>query len=254
MAESGPFQDSYARIDSAQEAYNSLQSEVDKFMTGVVRKMLRGYDRKRGSYVVQLPPAIDALGEGYTVSGRPCVIFAQIVENLSSALDYIVFELSESRNPTPNKRGISFVIASKKELFDQQTKKRLKYLDERERDFVERLQPYHGNDVIRLLRDLTSGSKHRELTVLKQSGRLNIVLAARGTDKYAGWNVVPVDEQHSYFFRHDSFTVLLRGKYDAIKTVETLIEFTKFVVDSFRDQVCQGTALPDVRFSVSPTL
>ena len=211
------FQNSSDRIESAKDAHRRLRSEIDGFMDRIVRRMLYGYDPKRKSYVVKLPPARHAQGAGFTVSGRPNVTFSQIAENLRSALDYVVFELSEKRSPDLNRRDPQFVIATDKASFLRQSRKCLEHLDSRETAFVERLQPYHGNETLRALRNLTNNSKHRRLLSLEQSGSLEIALVDREKqEEFAEWNVVPVDDNHAFCYRRRDFALVLM-KYDAMR-------------------------------------
>ena len=103
-------------------------------------------------------PAADVM------TGRPRALVVDIVEDLRSALDYMVFELSALNAPDLNRRTPQFVITDTKREFDKISKTRLRYLTEEQKTgLIEKLQPFSGNPMLGILRDISGQSKHRRL-------------------------------------------------------------------------------------------
>ena len=135
--------DALARIGQAKENCISLAREMNEFLYKYVKGMVKGLDRESGSFVLQLRHPKES-----NVKGTPRVLVAQIVENLRTALDYMIFELSVLNEPNLNERTPQFVIADRKSDFERQAKRRLRYLTNEQKSFVEQLQPYHGNGML----------------------------------------------------------------------------------------------------------
>ena len=141
--------DAWARIDQAKENYYSLAREMNAFLYQYVKGMVKGFDRESGNFVIRLRHPKES-----NVTGTPRVLVAQIVENLRTALDYMIFELSVLNEPNLNERVTQFVIADSESDFERQAKRRLQHLTDEQKSFVEQIQPYHGNGMLALLREL----------------------------------------------------------------------------------------------------
>ena len=148
MHEAPPeLEDALARIDQAKENYISLAREMDEFLYNYVKGMVKGLDRKTGNFVLQLRRPKES-----NVRGKPRVLVTQIVENLRTALDYMIFELSVLNERELNERLPQFVVADSESDFERQAKRRLRYLTDEQKSFVEQIQPYRGNGMLALLR------------------------------------------------------------------------------------------------------
>ena len=134
-----------ARTEQAGENYASLAYELDEFLYEYVKGMIKPSGSDDESYALQLRHPDDSI-----VKGKPTVLVAQIAENLRTALDYAVFELSAMNQPNLNEKVPQFVIADSRASFDQQAKTRLRYLAPEQVDFVERLQPFNDNPLLAL--------------------------------------------------------------------------------------------------------
>ena len=144
---------------------------MQMFLYKYVEGMIQGLDPARGSLVVQLRKPQDSI-----VTGRPKVLSVQIIESVRSIFDYLVFELSAKNNTALDMRHSKFVIADDEAMFWKQAKFALKHLTDRERRFVEELQPYRGNSLLALIRDASNKSKHRRLLSVRDMTSLKIVL------------------------------------------------------------------------------
>ncbi len=101
--------------------YLSLADEMDKFLYEYVKGMIKGFDRKTGSFVLQMRTPEDS-----SVTGNPNVLVSQILEGLRAALDYSTFAMSKRNHSDLNERIPQFVIADSKTIFNQQAKSKLK--------------------------------------------------------------------------------------------------------------------------------
>ena len=219
--------DALARIEQAKENYISLTREMDEFLYRYVKGMVKGLDRKSGNFVVQLRHPKES-----NVTGPPKVLVAQIVENLRTALDYMIFELSVLNEPNLNERMPQFVIADSESEFNRQAKSRLRYLTEEQKSFVEQVQPYHGNGMLSLLGELAGRGKHRRLLSIRDNTGLDIYFAEMTKkDEFKDCFVYPVEEGRAIFARpKGKGIVMLMEKYDAMPTLKDMIQHTEDIV------------------------
>ena len=122
------------------------------------------------------------------------------MENLRTALDYMIFELSVLNEPNLNERVPQFVIADNKSGFEGQAKKRLRYLTDEQKSFVEQIQPYHGNGTLALLRKLAGRGKHRHLLSIRDQTGFDIYFAEMAKkEEYKNCFVYPMEEGRAIF-------------------------------------------------------
>ena len=219
--------DAWARIDQAKENYISLAREMNEFLYKYVKGMMKGRDRESGNFVLQLRHPKES-----NVKGKPRVLVAQIVENLRTALDYMIFELSVLNEPNLNERVPQFAIADNKSSFEGQAKKRLRYLTDEQKSFVEQIQPYHGNGTLALLRKLAGRGKHRRLLSIRDQTGFDIYFAEMAKkEEYKDCFVYPMEEGQAMFAKPKGRGVLvLIDKYDAMPTLKTMIEHAADIV------------------------
>ena len=219
--------DAWTRLYRAKEIYDAFVNEVPEFMYQYVKGMIKGWSPESESFVVQLPHP-----SAHILKGRPRALIVDLVENLRSALDYMVFELSALNTPDLDQHAPQFVIADTKKDFDRQSKRRLRYLtDEQRTDFIERLQPFKGNHMLGLLRDLTGQSKHRRLLLVRQYSSWDITFApAREKEKYGDCFRYPLEKGAAVFANPKGLKILLLDKYDAIKTLKAVTEHVGGIV------------------------
>ena len=212
--------DAWARIAQATENYNSLLHEMTAFLYRYVESMVKGWDRKSESFVLQLRHPKESI-----VTGVPKVLVAQIVENLRTSLDYMIFQLSMLNTSELNERAPQFVIADTEAEFNKQANRRLRYLTAEQKSFVERIQPYHGNRMLALLGEIAGMGKHRSLLSIRDNTCLEIHFAEMTKkQEYKGWFLFPVEKGSAIFARpkHEGSIVLLE-QYDAMPTLKEMI-------------------------------
>ena len=169
-------EDATARIEQAKHNYVSLAEELNRFLYDYVKGMVKGFDRESGNFVLQLRHPRES-----NVKGRSRVLVSQIVENLRTALDYMIFQLSILNEPHLNERLPQFVIAETEPDFQRHAKTRLRYLNDEQKSFVEQIQPYRGNKMLTLLGKMTNAGKHRRLLSIRTGAdRIRHLLCRNG--------------------------------------------------------------------------
>ena len=219
--------DALARIDQAKRNYVSLTHEMNVFLYEYVEGMVKGWDRKSGGFVIQLRHPKESV-----VTGAPKVLVAQIVENLRTALDYMIFQLSALNVSEFNQRAPQFVIADSESDFKRQAKRRLRYLTTEQKSFVERIQPYHGNSMLALLGELAGLGKHRSLLSIRDNTGLDIHLAEiTKKEEYKDYFVYPMEKGRAIFARPKGRGILVMAeKYDAMTTLQEMINHISHVI------------------------
>ena len=82
--------DAMTRIEQAKQDYVRFLQEIEVYLYNYVRGMVKGFDLDSGNLVLRMRHPKES-----NITGTPRVLVAQIVEHLRTALDYMVFALSE---------------------------------------------------------------------------------------------------------------------------------------------------------------
>ncbi len=232
------FQDSWDRIESAHVEYGQFLNEIDRTMHSQVRRMIRGPSSEdpNGVVIQLLHPR-----ELIELTNRPRVLAGQIAENLRSALDYIVFHLSERNDEALDGRLPAFVIADDAASFQRTSGTALKYLDAHQKKIMEGLQPYQGHDYLAIIREASNRSKHRSLLTLRNFTYTKTVFdSADNASEYEGWwHFVQPNGQAVYVKRGDHDVSLL-GKYNATVALKYMLDGVKVVAWSFERYLNTG--------------
>jgi hypothetical protein len=118
-------------------------------------------------------------------------IVGDCIQNLRSALDYLIYALSAPPNgsPPPNAALCAFPITSDKPSFDdKRTQQRITELDSKAQSLVRWWQPYRrgttfASHPLWLLHELSNWDKHRLLlvaTTIATSSKIGLSVPARG--------------------------------------------------------------------------
>lgn len=213
--------DAWTRLYRAKENYSALNDEVTDFLYEYVKGMVRGWNPETKGFVIQLRHPRESI-----MAGRPRALVVDIVEDLRTALDYMVFELSALNTPNLNEKVPQFVIADTKRDFDRQSKTRLRYLTNEQRsDFIEKLQPFSGNPILGILREITGQSKHRRLLSVRDNTGWDIYMAdSKKSEEYKDCFMYPMEKGHAIFARPKTCCVILLEKYDAMAILKSMAE------------------------------
>ena len=226
--------DAYARVDDARSDLKVLEAEVTNFVRQTVTKMAKDWSGERNSFVVSLPPA--RLAHKGKVNNRIRLLCGKVSENLRAALDYGIMRLAQENDPDLVERDVSFVIAKDNPGYERQAKRALKHVDEDVRNWLERLQPYHGNEILAFVRDTSNMAKHRSLIKVSHATKLMIVLhESRDGTNYLNeseWWRIPAGEGHEFLVRSERSQLIVRNKHDALTVLPICIEHVKMILNS----------------------
>ena len=219
--------DTWTRLYGVKENYDALNHEVTNFLYEYVKGMIRGWNPETESFGLQFRHPRESI-----MAGKPRVLVVDIVEDLRAALDYMVFELSALNTPDLNEKIPQFVIADTKKDFDRQSKSRLRYLtNEQQSDFIEKLQPFNGNPMLGVLRDIAGQSKHRRLLSVRDNTGWDIYMAeSKKRNEYKDCFMYPMEKGHAMFARPKTVSIILLEKYDAMGILKAMAEHVGDIV------------------------
>ena len=229
--------DALARIEMAKHGFRSLKMELEKFLYDYIKGMIEDEKPKDGAFTLRLRHSEDSI-----VKGVKSVFVAQIAENLRTSLDYMVFELSKMNNPNLNERVPQFPISNSKKSFTRQEKSSLSYLSNEQIKFIDGMQPYKQDNILRILGEMTRPTKHRHLLYLRDNTGFDIYLSEiTKKDEYKGYFVYPLADGAAFFAKPDGEpSFLLLDQYEALPMLDALTESVSRIVHGsfrfFRDQ------------------
>ncbi len=149
-----------AKIDRAREHTALLDSEVRAFLQTNPYRSVHEVDANNGDDIwrVQVdrePPM------------RLSVIVGDVIHNLSSCLNHLVWQLALITTDRPYRRA-EFPIYETRDSFEQQGCGKIRDVPYPAQKIIESIQPYHGDDErvwpflqLKLIRELSNTDKHR---------------------------------------------------------------------------------------------
>ena len=233
--------DAYARLNEARSTMESLEAEVMSFVRQTVAKMAKGWSRDRNSFVISLPPAGLAGGK---VNTRIRLLCGNVSENLRAALDYGIMRISEENNLDLVAKDVKFILAKDNIGYEHQAKRALRYVDEDVKIWVERLQPYHGNEILAFVRDTSNIVKHRSLIKLKHATSLTIVLCENREQTNhldnCDWWMFPAGKGHTFLARAERSQLIIRNRFDALTVLPMCIEHVHMILNTLEYRLQNG--------------
>ncbi len=235
--------DAYVRIDEARMGMKNLRAEAVHAVKQTAQSMAKGWSDQDNTFHLQLPPAaMDAPDRVRAMCGR-------IVEDLRAALDYGIVGVSRAANPGMAKnelRRIKFVIAHDRSGFDASAKHALACIDPVLEDFIERLQPYNGNQVLEFIAEESVISKHHNLLQLDSAGSMEVVLREE-TDRSGweshGWWVFPAGKGHIYTARAPVIRLVIQERRDALEVLPICIDHVDLIIDTLERYLQDGALI-----------
>ncbi|MYN64949.1 MAG: hypothetical protein F4X11_07970 [Acidobacteria bacterium] len=231
------FHDSWDRIAAADKEYREFLDEIDMAVHSQWQRMIRqSPDEPDTTEVRLLTPK-----ELVELSGRPRVLAGQVAENLRSALDYVVFHLSERNHKRLTRRTPAFIIADDPMSFKRDSRRSLEYLKEDEKRIIEGLQPYHGFEFLQVVREASNKSKHRGLLRLRNSVSSKVVVdSTANASKYEGWWQFPQSDGVTVYVVRTHHQVALLEKYNAMMALKQIVDGVRTVVWAFERYLYAG--------------
>jgi hypothetical protein len=223
-----------AKINKTQEDYCHFSKKIAEFLYEYVKGMIKGIDQETGHFVIQARHPKDSI-----LPSHLKILVGEIVGNLRSALDYMIFELSVKNNPNLEERFPQFVIVDDEQKFERASNTGLKYLTDEQKVFVEKIQPYHGYEILKLLRDAANISKHRQPLELRDVTGLDIYYdELSNKELYEGAWTYPQEDGGAIFAKPSSsngLRTVLMNKYDGLKILGLMIvDIQKIVQASYK--------------------
>ena len=174
-----PLEGCRTKVARAGDHLESLRLETDRFTDENPWAMIVEADAASGHHLIRLrsrrrPPNDPPI--------RLSVIVGDVLHNLRSALDHLVWQLVILDGRTPG-RGNQFPVYDTAERFSQRGHRDLAGLTPEHQAHIEALQPYDGRDgflLLRALATLNDMDKHRVVHAALQYG-----LTGRGTIKFS---------------------------------------------------------------------
>jgi hypothetical protein len=156
------------KLDRALHHLNSLQAEVQGWLTGNPYRLVKEFDAQRGEHVVR----VEILDEPPATFG---LIVGDCLHNLRSALDNLVYELAVAHSGFPLSKSIegdsAFPILKNQDAFASKGKRMIRGIHPAAQTIIEQLQPYQRrqgftfDDVtvnpLSMLNELSRIDKHR---------------------------------------------------------------------------------------------
>ena len=118
-------------------------------------------------------------------------MLGEVVYNLRSALDYLIFELARHDSGRVQD-GTQFLIEDVRSDPSDKTRgflpksKRMKGVSPAHIDMIEKLQPYNGVDWTKTLRDISNADKHRQLVAVQSNGTVQITITGGAPGSFNG--------------------------------------------------------------------
>ena len=164
---------------------------------------------------VTLPPG--TLADRGPVPDEARVLCAQVGEHLRAALDYSIVKIAEKANPDltrAQRRSLKFIIASNPEGFEKAQRTLKRHVGDEAVRWMEALQPYHGNELMGFIGNLSIFTKHNSLSKIRHVKKLFIVFgkddAEWSTWERHGWWIFPIDEDSVFRVRLESIDLLIQ--------------------------------------------
>ena len=144
-------EDAYRRVRQSNKRLADLKDRIESLrqtQTGIVAVQRKRSNPHQFSYPITEP--LDDL----------TVIVSEVVQHLLTALNYLVCALADSRGRRVDE-SLQFPICDVPKAFKGRVPSELKRLSEKQVAMIEELQPYRGNDWLRMVRDLANPDERR---------------------------------------------------------------------------------------------
>jgi len=241
--------DAYERIHAARSEMETLNAAVRTFVRKTFQKMARGWSPERNVFVVNLPPA--KLSHEGRVSKEIRRLCGKVTEELRAALDYGIMTVAQKTNPdltAKERRAVCFIVARTKEKFESVATGALTYIPDEVKGLIERLQPYHGNQVLEFVADTSNYSKHRSLPKVKHATKVTIILRdsmdQQTTWDEGDWWVFPAGKGRAFWARAEQSRLIIGKRYDALTVLPICIEHVEMIVNTL-EYYLQNGHLPE---------
>lgn len=215
-------------IYGAQEHLDMLRPEIQSFAQIVSKdvslKYVKGFVTIKGQQR-EVPIGTASFPMNRPTPPRAARLIGEVVQNLRSALDYLVYELARFDSKSAVDKT-QFVIADSEENF-LSSKWHLRGLSGDHIAAIERLQPYRGCEWTKFIRDISNPDKHRHLTALKHPTVISI--DSRNTERILAGQKAEVGD-------YASIQIAFSNGPPVIEGLEQLIADVAHTLDAFESE------------------
>jgi hypothetical protein len=187
---SHPLDGCFAKIERAKEQIVNLNTEITTLFSSGAYTVVGENQFERRRYAFKLlgpPPPL-----------RIAVIAGEIVHQLRSAFDHVVWALA-NKSAVPDNERVQFPVCDSPEKFEKAVRGGIiKGVSRTDRILIEALQPYResdpANSILRIIHDLDIADKHRLLVVVTHAlflGNTLVVTKNNCTDRAFGIELPP---------------------------------------------------------------
>jgi hypothetical protein len=161
--------DCFGRVARASEHLADLENRIDGAIRAQVDDLAIEHDVNPARFPAQYQVSQVTRGNETHWCLLIPILTGEIIYNLRSALDYLVFKLAQLDSGV-EQEGTQFPIVDAQKDWPSNVGRLLKGVNNAHVVAIERLQPYNGCDWSRRLRDLSNPDKHRHLIVTGGNG------------------------------------------------------------------------------------
>ena len=217
--------DSVYHIVRATEHWRELKDELTEDWAKRTADMGRGFDQK-GDFEIHLPDM--------EIVGRAQTIVADVVWHLMAALDNMVYRASVDNCGDIDERTTKFPIENNSEAFDENARRHLRYLPDRQVKFIKALQPFNGNCLLGPMKDMSNSTKHRELLPMTDAGTTFVYYALMSdSGNYPEHRIVPQGRGRALFLKNEEpYRASIQGEHDAVSDLERMIIHVLEIIDN----------------------
>lgn len=151
----------HAKVFRAKQHYESLSSELNRYFQGKAGELLMEANLQTNT--------IRVVGfEGPSIPTIVPLIIGDCLQNLRSALDYLVWELVLAANNQPSERNAFPICRTSKGFTESLRRGSLVGIPDEATALIQSLQPYNGGDrwnqtILWILNELCNINKHRRI-------------------------------------------------------------------------------------------
>jgi len=223
-----PLDGAHEQINGAREHIETLKPEIELFTKDVASEVTLKYRKGQVNIKgrrINAPVGTATFPVNRATPPRAQRLIGETIGSLRKALDYLVYQLAchDSQGVVDNTQ---FVIADSKKDFKKQLW-RLRDLSGEHKDMIERLQPYNGRRWLRILQDLSNPDKHRTLTAVKHTTRIDV--AADNTKAILAGRQVDTSD-------YASIQISFHKGLPVIETLEQLIFDVELLIHMFEPE------------------
>jgi hypothetical protein len=169
--------------------------------------------------------------------GQVHVIVSDIVQNLRTALNYLVTALAEHDSPQKTLgQKVQFPIDSTPKLFTSHRATYLEGVSDEHVAMIERLQPYNGCEWTKLLRELSNRDKHVRFVIVEHNlWRRTVIFEADGDADDYEMDVRLIVEGEITF--PDGTPIIDALQILDLKISDLLVDFDAILIREFKAQL-----------------